>query len=66
MKKTLVATYGYTLVGSSFSAKTLNVQQFPSTFSTLKTEEHVPVVPCPAKDSVESLTDDTLHGTPLG
>ena len=43
VKNEFVATYGIVadVVSSVFSAKTLNVAQHPSIFSTLKTFEHV-------------------------
>ena len=66
MKNTLVATYGYKLVGSVLSARTLNVQQLPSIFSTLKTFEHVVLISDPAQLTVESLVIGMLHGTPFG
>lgn len=64
VKKELVATYGFRLVVSGLSASTLNVQQFPSIFSTLKTLEQVALV-VPAHDTVVSLVVGMLQGTPL-
>ena len=61
VKKTLVATYGNKLVVSVFSARTLNVQQFPSIFSTLKTFEQVVLISDPAQLIVESLVIGMLH-----
>ena len=66
VKNTLVATYGYKLVESVLSARTLNVQQLPSIFSTLKTFEHVVLISDPAQLTVESLVIGILHGTPFG
>ena len=64
VKKELVATYGFKLVVSGLSARTLKVQQFPSIFSTLKTLEHVVLV-VPAQDTVVSLVVGMLQGTPF-
>lgn len=65
VKKTLVATYGYKLVESVLSAKTLNVAQLPSIFSTLKTFEQVALTSEPAQLTVESLVIGMLQGTPF-
>jgi hypothetical protein len=45
------------------SARTLNVQQFPSIFSTLNTLEHV--AEDPVQVAVESLVIGILHGVPF-
>jgi hypothetical protein len=60
VKKELVATYGFKLVVSVLSAKTLKVQQFPSIFSTLKTVDVVCVVVV-APDVELSLLIGILH-----
>lgn len=63
VKKELVATYGLTLVVSGLSARTRQVQQFPSTFSTLNTLEQV--VDISVQVAVESLLVGIVHGAPL-
>lgn len=62
VKIELVATYGFKLVVSGLSARTLNVQQFPSIFSTLNTDEQVTVS---EQAAVTSLVVGILHGVPL-
>jgi len=64
VKKELVATYGFKLVVSVLSAKTLKVQQLPSIFSTLKTVDVVCVVVV-APDAELSLLIGILHAVPL-
>ena len=56
MKIESVLTYGYSDVVSGFAAKTLNVQQHPSVFSTLNTELVV---------SVSLLLTGILQGVPF-
>ncbi len=63
VKNELVATYGFRLVVSGLSARTRQVQQFPSTFSTLNTFEHVELV-C-VQVAVESFVVGIAHGVPL-
>jgi hypothetical protein len=61
VKTELVATKGYKLVVSGLSCNTLNVQQFPSNFSTLNTLEHP--FELPSHVEVESLVVGILQGT---
>jgi len=64
VKKELVATNGFEQV-SGFIANTLQVQQFPSTFSTLKTVEQVLLVGSPEQFLSQSFDVGILHGVPL-
>ena len=61
VKKEFVDTYGFNEVSSVFGAKTLNVQQLPSTFSTLKTVEQVSLEGCPLQLVCKSLLIGILH-----
>lgn len=63
VKKEFVAIYGFKLVVSGLSARTRHVQQFPSTFSTLNTFEHVAVAA--VQVAVESFVVGILQGVPF-
>lgn len=71
VKKEFVATYGIELqqLGSGLSAKTLNVAQLPSIFSTLNTHEQqlLPLsLACGLEHVIElSLQTGIVHGVPL-
>ena len=58
-----VLTYGYKLVVSVLGASTRNVQQHPSTFSTLNTFEHPVVVA--SVHTVFVLVVGIVHASPL-
>lgn len=64
VKNEFVETYGFKEVSSGFVARTLNVQQFPSIFSTLNTVEHVSLV-VPAGQAVASLATGIDQGCPF-
>ena len=65
VKNELVAMYGYREVVSVLVAKTLNVQQFPSIFSTLNTVEQVALNGSPLQSVVTSLLTGILQGVPF-
>ena len=63
VKNEFVATYGFSVsVVSGFGAKTRNVAQQPSIFSTRKTLEQLPGV---VVQSILSLVVGIVHGAPL-
>jgi hypothetical protein len=60
-----VAIYGFKDVSSGLSASTLNVQQLPSSFSTLKTVEQLSPIACPEQLVVTFLVVGILQGIPF-
>ena len=65
VKKEFVAIYGFKLVVSGLSCNTRQVQQFPSTFSTRNTLEHVGLGVVASQLALESLLIGILHGVPF-
>lgn len=71
VKNELVAMYGIVLqqLGSGLSARTLNVAQFPSIFSTLNTQEQQPFplsLACGFEQVIElSLQTGIVQGVPF-